>query len=88
MSCVTDVVPAVFTRTLCVMNVITLPAPACLLWMALVIYRGEPRAISHLYVRVCSVCECVCVNGMGLVWLLLARLWLSLKDSPVKAPHT
>lgn len=32
---------------LCVMSVITLAAPACLLWMALVIYRGEPRAIGH-----------------------------------------
>lgn len=29
------------------MNVITLAAPACLLWMALVIYRGEPWAIGH-----------------------------------------
>lgn len=50
MSSVTDVVPAVFARTLCVRDVITLPAPACLLWMALVIYRGEPRATSHLNV--------------------------------------
>lgn len=58
-SSVTDVVPAVFTRTPRVMNVITLPAPACLLWMALVIYRGEPRAISHLYLQVCF-CVCVC----------------------------
>lgn len=61
MSSVTDVVPAVFTRTPCVMNLITLPAPACLLWMALVIYRGEPRAISHLYVRV--YCVSVCWGG-------------------------
>lgn len=77
MSSVTDVVPAVFTRTLCVMNVITLPAPACLLWMALVIYRGEPRAISHLYVQVrFCVRACVCAKGMGLVWLLFVRLWL------------
>ncbi len=85
MSGVTDVVPAVFTRTPCVMNLITLPAPACLLWMALVIYKGKPRAISHLYVQVCfSVCVCVCVSvcacivveGMGLVWLLFVWLWL------------
>lgn len=67
----TDVVPAVFTRTSCIMNLISLPSPACLLWMALVIYRGEPKAISHVCVCV-DVGECVClgVAGAGLVKLL------------------
>lgn len=72
MSSMTDVVPAVFTRTLCVTNVITLPAPACLLWMALVIYRGEPKAISHLYV---CVFVCGCVVGEVFICLCVC-LWL------------
>lgn len=43
-----------------VMNVITLAAPACLLWMALVIYRGEPRAIGHLSF---ASLPCTCVRA-------------------------
>lgn len=46
-------VPAVFTRTSCVTNVITLPSPACLLWIAVVIYTG-PWAIGHVHVWVCA----------------------------------
>lgn len=55
-----EVVPAVFTRTLCVRTyIITLPASACLLWMVVVIYRGGPGAISHSYVQM-HVCAAVC----------------------------
>lgn len=49
-----------------VMNIITLGAPACLLWMALVIYRGEPWAIGHPSFAIVLVAVCVRLRPLHL----------------------
>lgn len=57
-----DVEPDVFTWTSRIVNVISSPTPTWLLRMALVFYRGQPRAISHVY-SMCEQVVCVCVCG-------------------------
>lgn len=73
----------------CVMNVITLPASACLLWMVHVIYRREPKAIRQLCVQMClCVHECACVLRLCGWCGFYLSICGSAEDRAVKAPYT
>lgn len=64
---------------LCVMNVITLAAPACTLWMALVIYR-EPRAIGHPSFASALVAMCAWLAFVLFVFLSFVKARLSKRE--------